>query len=125
MNKIHLEAVQKSALPDINDIQPLSDADFEVLQEIGEVLRKHKSAQRFGVCLLHKHFDLNDGEELIEETDIEKRISITCAQKISVRDERTIETMWRFPEGIQAGTRCVQKCYYTNGHSKKHDIESC
>jgi hypothetical protein len=120
MNRIHLETVQKAALPDIDDVQPLSDADYEVLKEIGEVLRKHKSAQRIGVCLLHKHFDLNEGEELIEETDIEKRVSITRAQKISARDVRTIETKWRFPEGAQSVIRCVQVCVYLNGHSMIH-----
>ena len=123
MNMIHLETVQKSALPDIDDVQPLSDTDFEVLKEIGEVLRKHKSAQRFGVCLLHKHFDLNEGEELVEETDIEKRISVTRAQKISARDERTIETMWRFQEDLQTITKCVARCVYNNGHSRMHDRE--
>ncbi|MCE6978587.1 hypothetical protein EI534_14595 [Pseudomonas frederiksbergensis] len=120
MNRIHLETVQKGALPDIDDVQPLSDTDFEVLKEIGEVLRKHKFAQRFGICLLHKHFDLQEDEELIEETDIEKRISTTRAQKISKQSGRTIETMWRFSNGIQATTECVLKCDYNNGHKKIH-----
>ncbi|MCE6978588.1 hypothetical protein EI534_14600 [Pseudomonas frederiksbergensis] len=120
MEKIYLEAVQRGVLLDIDDIQPLEDADYAALKEIGDVLRLHKFTDRFGVCLLHKHFDLNEGEELIEETDIAKRVSITRAQKISVLDERTIETMWRFPESMQAGTKCVQTCVYLNGHSKIH-----
>ncbi|GLR38550.1 hypothetical protein ACU5P1_04855 [Pseudomonas plecoglossicida] len=123
MNMIHLETIQRGALPDIDDVRPLSDADFEVLKEIGEILRRHNSANRFGVCLLHKHFDLNEGEELIEETDIEKRTSITRAHKISARDERTIETMWRFQEGFQTITRCVARCVYNNGHSRMHHRE--
>lgn len=120
MERIHLEAMQRSFLQDINDVKPLEDADYEVLKEIGDVLRRHKCTDRFGVFLLHKHFDLADDEELVEETNAVERVSVTRAKPISAPSEDSIETMWRFKDGVQAVTKCVKRCVYYFGHPKEH-----
>jgi len=123
MEKIYLEAVQRGVLLGIDDIKPLEDADYTALKEIGDVLRRHNITDRFGVCLLHKHFDVADDEELIEETDAEARVSITRAQPISTQNGRSIETMWRFSSGIEAVTLCKKRCIYSSGHPRTHEKE--
>jgi hypothetical protein len=120
MNRIHLDVIQTRTLNHIDDVAPLSEADFAVLAELGDVLRKHGVNERFGVCLLHKHFDLAKSEELVEETDEENRTS-----KLSVRARRdgsnTIETMWRFSDGPRSIMNCEQKCDKNYGHKKVHE----
>lgn len=124
MEKITLEPVQRGVLQDIGDVQPLGDSDYEVLKEIGDVLRRHKRTDRFGVCLLHKHFDIEDDEELVEETDTQERISTTRVQKASAQNGRTIETMWRFSDNMKTITKCVLRCIYSGGHSRYHVREA-
>lgn len=120
MEKITLETIQSRALLDIDEVRPLDDGDFQVLREMGDVLRKHGCTDRFGVCLLHKHFDLAEGEELVEETDVERRVSTIAVRKAASDRGSTIETLWRFTTGINAITKCVLTCNYNWGHKRVH-----
>jgi hypothetical protein len=120
MEKLHLETVQWRHLVDIDEVLPLSDDDHAVLKEIGDILRRHQLTDRFGVCLLHKHFDISGDEELVEETDAESRVSTVRVAKRVNNSGRTIETMWRYANGITAATVCEKICDYNNGHKKIH-----
>lgn len=57
----------------IDNVKPIDDEDLPCLNEIFDVLKKHNCADRFGVALLHKHFDLQVGEILLETTDVDGR----------------------------------------------------
>src|ERR1044071_1748291 len=96
MEKVVLETVQYSSLMDIDEVEPLGDRDHEVLTELREVLRKHGATDRFGVCLLHKHFDLNEDEVLMETSDAFARVSTLAVAPRNSRQGRSIETMWKF-----------------------------
>lgn len=122
MEKLVLETVQWSALLDIDDVKPLKDEDYQVLEKIGAVLKLYGYEERFGVCLLHKHFDLAANEKLVEETDVENRLLITKVSDNTKEELDTIETMWRFPKGIEAAVECVKVCDYNNGHKMRHQI---
>lgn len=124
-NTLVLEAVQWASLSHIDDVDPVNEKDYEVLKELGEVLVKHGYQERFGVSLLHKHFEVGPGEIAMEETDEEARVS-------SIRvvpdngDENTIGTQWRFsevPDGPTMVTKCVLRCHYFLGHKQRHKIE--
>jgi hypothetical protein len=122
VENITVETVQYSSLTDIDEVEPLTDRDHSVLTELRDVLRKHAVTDRFGVCLLHRHFDLNDDEVLVESTDPDARVStLTVARRNSIRG-RSIETVWRFSKdrSIVAGTECRQTCEYDNGHLHVH-----
>ena len=60
-------------LRDITEVIPLSEKDDELIQELVAVLRKHNALDRFGLTLLHQHFDIGDDEVMVESTDIEAR----------------------------------------------------
>lgn len=122
MEKMVLETVQWSQLPDIDDVKPLNDDDFDVLDEIGAILRKRGYEERFGVCLLHRHFDLAENEKLVETTDSDNRISTTKVGHYDGPNSNTIETMWRFPKGIESVTECETVCHYSGGHKSRHKI---
>ena len=60
-------------LDKLTDVEPLNDADLKCMAEVREVLKKHGKRERFGVALLHKHFEMDDNEVLLEYSDHENR----------------------------------------------------
>ena len=121
MQRIQMEPVQWSHIKHIDDIEQLNDSDYDVISELGDVLRRHGLEDKFGVCLLHKHFDMNDGDRMFEETDHENEILVSRkVSSDSYRAEDSIETMWRFSKGIDSVTVCERVCDYFLGHKNKH-----
>lgn len=111
-----------NSLPDIDLISSsLTKEDESCLNEIKEILVKHKKAHLFGVTLLHKHFDLNEDEVFIETHDNENRSLFLKPGKISkIEEQKSLyrPTTWRFDEnGIMTYTFCP-------GASLKGDIIS-
>ncbi|MGZ4727685.1 MAG: hypothetical protein ACXWB2_08205 [Acidimicrobiales bacterium] len=70
---INLRAMQWTDLEHIADVRPIDDTDGPCLEEIREVLSKHGALDRFGVSLLHRHFDLAEDEMMLETTDLTRR----------------------------------------------------
>jgi hypothetical protein len=121
MSRLTLETVQWSSLPDIDGVQPIGEADVQVLDEIREVLLQHDRSDRFGVCLLHKHFEIASNEIAVEYTDIESRTSTVVEPSGSSAGGNHIETVWRFKhDGPAAVTVCEQRCHYDKGHRSVH-----
>lgn len=116
-----LETVQWSSLPAIDEVEAIGETDRKVLEEIREVLARHDQMDRFGVCLLHKHFDLTENEIAVEYTDIEKRTSTIIVEPKDASTGRVIQTNWRFrKDGSQNVTVCELKCHYDSGHVQVH-----
>ncbi|TPL14815.1 hypothetical protein FJ945_29810 [Mesorhizobium sp. B2-4-9] len=111
MKAVSLETVQWSSLSDIDDVKPLDDEDAAVLDELRQVLLTHDRLDRFGVCLLHKHFEVGDDEVAVEYTDIDRRVSRVVVEKKDTLNMNSVQTIWRFSGGGSSmGTQCVQRC---------------
>lgn len=123
MESIVLEPVQWASLPEIDDIVPLDNSDAALLDEVRDVLRRHGKLDRFGVCLLHKHFEVGDDEVAIEYTDLENRISQVVVERRDDKDKDAIQTMWRFQQsGVSMGTLCIARCGKSGmTHSRVHE----
>lgn len=112
--------------PDLLDVEPLNDGDRDCLEELREVLRRHNALDRFGINLLHDHFDLEPGELLIESCDVPNR-TLTIQPSIPDPDEpgRIVETNWRFSHDgdVVAGLVCKVGCFYDlkDRHHKSHE----
>lgn len=111
-------------LPDISQVKPVSSEDEACLAEIREVLQKHNCLSRFGISLLHEHFDIRDDEMLVEVCDVENRKLISSPMKRSaIAGARAIETNWRYdtdkPQRI-----CIESCLFLGGHhlGPYHDV---
>jgi hypothetical protein len=87
MSQIVVESMQWSTLDNITDVEPIGDDDAECLEEIRRVLEKYNCLGRFGLTLLHSHFDLQDDEVMLETTDLEKREHWVRPVKQSFLDE--------------------------------------
>lgn len=124
-SQVIIEPLQWGTLNHIDDVDPISDNDYAVLEELRQVISKHGYENRFGISLIHKHFELAKDEIALEETDEDARISTVRATK-DPGTKNTISTVWRFakdPTGVSTVTKCVMRCHYMLGHKSRHRIE--
>lgn len=103
-----LRPVQMNTLPDISQVLPISEDDEKCLQEVEEVLRRHGVLSRFGIALLHTHFQIAEDEILLEECDVNNRTLVCKPVKISHLSEKTIQTIWAFDKSINKA--CTKYC---------------
>lgn len=125
MGRIVIAPVQWSSLKDIDDTRPVGEADFECLRDIREVLKRHGALDRFGVALLHSHFNLNSDEVWLEECDEENRILVTRPVRETDAGEGNVGTIWHLrDDDIHAGRWCRKYCMRGGGlffgHSREH-----
>lgn len=105
-------------LPDIDDVEVRSEADDACFAEIRDVLKRHSALGRFGVTLLHQHFDIADDELLVEQVDVDTRtLTIRPVPAAEVAARPVKETHWRLDTDA-AVTACVpvQHCYVDNNN---------
>src|SRR5260370_32755153 len=95
-----IPTAQRAHFANIDDIEPLSSQDTACLEEIREVLARHGALERFGVSLLHEHFEVADDEILVETCDIEARTLVTTPMKrAELGEEAIIQTNWCLRSG--------------------------
>lgn len=93
----------------ITEVEKRSAKDDALFTELTAVLKKYSALNRFGITLLHRHFDIAQDECLLEETDVENRKQVIQPISANVlRDEKITETSWRLGDGFVApATFCV------------------
>jgi hypothetical protein len=111
-------------LPNIDDVEPVSEKDKLCIQEVREVLRKHNATRRFGLCLLHEHFSLAEQEVLVESCDDENRVLTVRPVPLETVKDKVMETSWRLDIERPTG-RCISYCEREDGpngpsHVRKH-----
>jgi len=64
------------------------------------VLQRYGALDRFGISLIHRHFDIADDEELMEYTDVEQRtLTVKPVKKSDIDWQHTTITNWKLTEG--------------------------
>ncbi len=111
--------VQWTALQAFEEIEPINDADLECLAEVREVLKKYGKRERFGVTLLHKHFDIAEDEILVETTDVEARLLTTKPMKKDCVGN-TVETTWMLLDGENRAMLGCRTVCSPNIHGNHH-----
>lgn len=107
---IEVAPTQWADLKDIHEVEPLHEADYDCLTEVRDVLKKHGKQQRFGVALLHKHFDMDEDEILVEHTDVANRVLTIRPTPANAAGE-TVQTIWMLGDGgPQSMLGCQQYC---------------
>lgn len=112
------QPMQWASAPDIGDVPPLSAQDRECLREVRDVLSRYGNLDRFGLNLIHKHFDISEDECLVETIDVESRTLTVRPMKMGSVGH-AIETQWRLSDGA-AYIVCDQQCVYNAGHTSRH-----
>jgi len=110
--------MQWAAIPDISETEPLSQTDKDCLREIRDVLSRFDCLDRFGVSLIHKHFDIADDEALLETIDVDQRtLTVRPVKKADIG--QSVETQWQLREG-EAFLLCPVRCSPGGGHKANH-----
>lgn len=105
----------------IDNVRPIDDEDLPCLNEIFEILKKHNCIDRFGVALLHKHFDLQEDEVLLETTDVAGREQWIRPIKESYLKENRIEAQTTLVCYSDAGLSRMCVCARgPDGHIGRH-----
>lgn len=118
---MQINAMEWGAVNDIDDVVEFNAKDEECFKELRDVLAKHGALDRFGINLIHKHFDLEDDEEMVEFTDHENRmLVIKPMKKTDLAETPVTVTNWQLCEGEKVARR-VCTCARTNqGHTGGH-----
>jgi hypothetical protein len=120
MGTVVLESMQWADLQHIADVTPINESDSDCLEEIRLVLIKHKALDRFGVALLHNHFEVAEDEMMLETTDAERREHLVRPVKRSFPEENGFTaqtTIVSFDEyGYSQNCGCDPR---TSGHYHK------
>lgn len=117
---IVVQPMQWASIPDISEVDPLSAADRDCIREIRDVLARHGRLDRFGINLIHKHFDIAEDECLVESIDEATRTLTVRPEKKSYIG-KAIETQWQLTDGA-ACMLCRQYCDPPGGHPSRHNI---
>ena len=84
-------------LPNIDDVEILTEQDEQCLNEIKAILDRHGRTGKFGVTLLHSHFRLDEDEVFLEHTDANARTLLSRPVKFSeIANKPYRPTVWRF-----------------------------
>ena len=123
MNTVPL-AFAVNRLTGIDQVERRLDSEASLFGEIRELLKRYGVEKKYGLALLHKHFDLADDEVLMEYADVENRTLITRpAPRSAASAGNAVETVWSLESG-NATTACALFCYYypsTGKHEQKHE----
>ncbi|VVN79575.1 hypothetical protein [Pseudomonas fluorescens] len=123
MTTVQIQAMQWGEIPYMGspELVPFSDDDTECFREIRDVLKRHNALQRFGVFLIHKHFDIAEDEEMTECTDHEERkLTIIPRKKADIDPEVTVPTNWIFTDTEQVAAACCECARNSGGHQGHH-----
>ena len=109
-------------LPHVDQVVPRSASDEECFAELRAVLARHHALQRFGILLLHEHFEVAHDEVLVEECDVVRRVLTIAPRKLEKADGNVLETSWRLDTG-EAAHRCLSRCLRDplGSHRDVHD----
>lgn len=121
MSDVHAAQARLNDAPHISAAQARTAADDGLFRELANVLKRYGAEDRFGIALLHKHFDLHPDETLVEYTNEESRVQKTVVEKVADVDKsQTIETVWSVKDG-QVFMRC--QCIKQGAdHNHRHVI---
>jgi hypothetical protein len=94
LEQLRAEVPSPPSFPSLEEVPSLAADDLECFAEIKEVLKKHNKLDRFGITLLHSHFDMRPNEVLLERTNTEERRMVQEPEIIDTCDITAIDTQW-------------------------------
>lgn len=122
MSQLTVQPMQWNNIIDISETEDLSGDDIACFSEIRDVLKKYGVLDKFGISLIHKHFDIAPGECMLEHTDLEERmLTIKPVKQSEISPGSTTITMWRLTDSdkvAEVGCRCARS---PDGHWGRHE----
>ena len=121
MHSLNLQAMQWQPVADISAVTPLRPEDLDCFRELRDVLLRYGALERFGIALIHRHFDIADDEEMMEYTDAGQRtLTVKPVKKSDIDWAHTTITNWKLTQGDEvARIGCGCACN-SGGHLGYH-----
>lgn len=124
MTTINIQPMQWAAIPAMGspELRPFSpEDDAECFRELRDVLKRHGALERFGVFLIHKHFDIAEDEQMTECTDHEGRqLVIEPRRTVDIDLDATMPTNWVFTDTDEVAMAYCTCARGPNGHYGYH-----
>ena len=70
-SQVRGRASSAKRLPDLHEVKPMGPDDANCLEQLREVLIRNGAVDRFGITLLHDHFEVQPDELLVETCEPE------------------------------------------------------
>ena len=99
-----------AALPDMDttDVGVLGEDDRACLEELGQYLATTDAWQRFGIWLLHKHFEPAPGEVFVERAlRAPRKTQTTPIERSAFPDHGLSTTAMRFDDSVSGGVGVI------------------
>lgn len=121
METVEVRPMQWASTPDIDEVSRFCETDIECFRELRDVLKRFDALDRFGITLIHNHFDLSEDEALVEFTDVENRKLVTVPLKLSeINQQQVTVTNWQLGD---SGDLIKRQCYCqrtSDSHTRGH-----
>jgi hypothetical protein len=123
MDRVAIEAMQWKPIIDISETEGFTASDAACFAEVRDVLSRYGLLDKYGMSLIHRHFDIEDDECLVEKVDADARtLSVQPMKKADLKPGSTTVTMWRLTTGEKVAEVGCQ-CYVSNrGHEGRHGV---
>ncbi len=121
MTLITISALQWSRLQDLGDVEPIGSGDVACMNELRDVLARHRRLDRFALQLVHKHFDVASDEVLVEYSDPvrrEQRLRVEPRGRAELQG--AVPTAWTLADD-EARVVCVCAQRAGQGHLGRHE----
>jgi hypothetical protein len=123
LDSLTIQALQWARLADLRDVPALDQHDLACMVELREVLIRHGRLQRFALQLVHKHFDLDADEVLVEYSDPLAREQVLRVERRDAAALRgAIPTTWMLAVA-QPLVACVCAYRAEHGHLGRHQSD--
>lgn len=106
--------MQWGSLPLLEEAGALDDADLACMRELRDVLKRHGKLKRFAVHLAHRHFELGEGEILVERPDDAARTQHVTVER-AADWSGAVPTTWLFDDGPEFSLGAAVYCVCATG----------
>ena len=121
MSTVSVQPMQWKPIEDISAVSPFSPEDAECFRELRDILQKYGALERFGISLIHRHFDVEADEEMVEFTDHKNRtLTVKPVKKSDIDWESTTITNWKFTQGDEVVAAVCVCARDLSGHFGYH-----
>ena len=120
MTSMVIQPMQWGKLADLHEVPPLQADDMECMNAIRAVLKQFGKLDRFALHLIHKHFEIDADEVLVEYSNPATREQFFRPEKKDSADARdAIPTTWILKdEEASAVCVCARR---DDGHQGRHE----
>ncbi len=123
MKRLTIAPLHWSRLPDLRHVAPLDGDDLECMIAVRDVLARHGRLNRFALHLVHKHFELDADEVLVEYSDPATREQWQRVERrASARLHDAMPTTWTLAAAAPLAV-CVCAYRVDQGHLGRHRSE--